>query len=69
MISYYDIRAAQNAMRALQSKPLRRRMLDIHYSIPKVGGRVLYVHMGICYIPSFLSYSPPVVELITFMFH
>ncbi|XP_015888542.1 protein MEI2-like 1 isoform X2 [Ziziphus jujuba] len=35
MISYYDIRAAQNAMRALQSKPLRRRMLDIHYSIPK----------------------------------
>ncbi|KAM2286445.1 hypothetical protein ACFX1S_038918 [Malus domestica] len=35
MISYYDIRAAQNALRALQSKPLRRRKLDIHYSIPK----------------------------------
>ncbi|XP_009373640.2 protein MEI2-like 1 isoform X1 [Pyrus x bretschneideri] len=35
MISYYDIRAAQNALRALQSKALRHRKLDIHYSIPK----------------------------------
>ncbi|KAF9618977.1 hypothetical protein IFM89_002972 [Coptis chinensis] len=35
MIAYYDIRAARNAMRALQNKPLRRRKLDIHYSIPK----------------------------------
>nr|XP_043623745.1 protein MEI2-like 2 [Erigeron canadensis] len=35
MISYYDIRAARIAMRALQNKPLRRRKLDIHYSIPK----------------------------------
>ncbi|PON67222.1 Splicing factor-like protein [Parasponia andersonii] len=35
MISYYDIRAAQNAMKALQSKPLKCRNLDIHYSIPK----------------------------------
>uniref|UniRef100_A0A5B7BLW2 RRM domain-containing protein n=1 Tax=Davidia involucrata TaxID=16924 RepID=A0A5B7BLW2_DAVIN len=35
MISYYDIRAAQNAMRGLQNKLLRRRKLDIHFSIPK----------------------------------
>lgn len=35
MISYYDIRSARNAMRSLQNKPLRRRKLDIHYSIPK----------------------------------
>ncbi|KAF9671782.1 hypothetical protein SADUNF_Sadunf12G0084400 [Salix dunnii] len=35
MISYYDIRAARNAMNALQNKPLRRKKLDIHYSIPK----------------------------------
>ncbi|GAV72091.1 RRM_1 domain-containing protein/RRM_2 domain-containing protein, partial [Cephalotus follicularis] len=35
MISYYDIRAARNAMKVLQNKPLRRRKLDIHYSIPK----------------------------------
>lgn len=35
MISYYDIRAARTAMRSLQNKPLRRRKLDIHYSIPK----------------------------------
>ncbi|XP_021722989.1 protein MEI2-like 4 isoform X1 [Chenopodium quinoa] len=35
MISYFDIRAARNAMKALQNKPLRRRRLDIHYSIPK----------------------------------
>ncbi|KAL5791594.1 hypothetical protein ACOSP7_000188 [Xanthoceras sorbifolium] len=35
MVSYYDIRAARNAMRSLQNKPLRRRKLDIHYSIPK----------------------------------
>ncbi|XP_074328638.1 protein MEI2-like 5 [Apium graveolens] len=35
MISYYDIRAARTAMRALQNKPLRGRKLDIHFSIPK----------------------------------
>ncbi|CAI9093085.1 OLC1v1028500C4 [Oldenlandia corymbosa var. corymbosa] len=35
MISYFDIRAARNAMKALQNKPLRRRKLDIHFSIPK----------------------------------
>ncbi|OWM76281.1 hypothetical protein CDL15_Pgr009927 [Punica granatum] len=35
MIFYYDIRAARTAMKALQSKPLRQRKLDIHYSIPK----------------------------------
>ncbi|XWS19779.1 hypothetical protein CRYUN_Cryun31cG0046000 [Craigia yunnanensis] len=35
MISYYDIRSALTAMRALQNKPLRRRKLDIHFSIPK----------------------------------
>lgn len=35
MISYYDIRHAKNAMRHLQGKQLRRRKLDIHYSIPK----------------------------------
>ncbi|XP_010538223.1 PREDICTED: protein MEI2-like 5 [Tarenaya hassleriana] len=35
MISYYDIRAARTAIRALQNKPLRRRKLDIHFSIPK----------------------------------
>ncbi|KAJ0989222.1 hypothetical protein J5N97_007578 [Dioscorea zingiberensis] len=35
MISYYDIRDARKAMRALQNKPLRRKKLDIHFSIPK----------------------------------
>eukprot|EP01116_Phalansterium_solitarium_P016143 TRINITY_DN3681_c0_g1_i3.p1 TRINITY_DN3681_c0_g1~~TRINITY_DN3681_c0_g1_i3.p1 ORF type:complete len:1149 (+),score=205.66 TRINITY_DN3681_c0_g1_i3:190-3636(+) len=35
MISYFDIRHAKNAMRNLQGKVLRRRKLDIHYSIPK----------------------------------
>ncbi|KAI9079639.1 hypothetical protein K1719_038260 [Acacia pycnantha] len=35
MISYYDLRAAQNAMQALQNRSLRSRKLDIHYSIPK----------------------------------
>ncbi|XP_048235997.1 protein MEI2-like 4 isoform X2 [Ricinus communis] len=35
MISYYDIRAANNAKEALQDTPLRRRKLDIHFSIPK----------------------------------
>ncbi|KAJ1404979.1 RNA-binding domain superfamily, partial [Sesbania bispinosa] len=37
MISYYDTREAQNAMQALQNRPLRSRKLDIHYSIPKVN--------------------------------
>ncbi|GMH19393.1 hypothetical protein Nepgr_021234 [Nepenthes gracilis] len=35
MISYYDLRDARAAMRGLQNKPLRRRKLDIHFSIPK----------------------------------
>jgi len=43
MISYYDIRAAKNAMKALQNRPLRRRKLDIHYSIPKVDFNVFPV--------------------------
>lgn len=37
MISYFDIRAAQKAIEALQDRPLRFRKLDIHYSIPKVS--------------------------------
>ncbi|CAA7396369.1 unnamed protein product [Spirodela intermedia] len=35
MISYYDMRSAWNAMRALQSTPLRQRKLDIHFSAPE----------------------------------
>ncbi|CAH9143188.1 unnamed protein product [Cuscuta epithymum] len=35
MISYYDIRAARIALRVLQNKPLGKRKLDIHFSIPK----------------------------------
>ncbi|CAN8286774.1 unnamed protein product [Cochlearia groenlandica] len=35
MICYYDIRAAHAAMRALQNTLLRKRTLDIHFSIPK----------------------------------
>eukprot|EP01096_Ripella_sp_DP13-Kostka_P009074 TRINITY_DN3435_c0_g1_i11.p1 TRINITY_DN3435_c0_g1~~TRINITY_DN3435_c0_g1_i11.p1 ORF type:complete len:1050 (+),score=537.19 TRINITY_DN3435_c0_g1_i11:908-4057(+) len=35
MVSYYDIRHAKKALKALQGKPLRKRKLDIHYSIPK----------------------------------
>ncbi|KAK4488723.1 hypothetical protein RD792_004503 [Penstemon davidsonii] len=35
MVSYYDIRASCNAMKALQDKPLMGRKLDIHFSIPK----------------------------------
>jgi hypothetical protein len=35
MISYYDIRSAEHAMKALQGKPFRHWKLDIHYSTPK----------------------------------
>uniref|UniRef100_A0ACD5ZGB9 Uncharacterized protein n=1 Tax=Avena sativa TaxID=4498 RepID=A0ACD5ZGB9_AVESA len=34
-VSYYDIRAAQNAMRALHGKPLGLMKLDVQFSIPK----------------------------------
>ncbi|XP_051217112.1 protein MEI2-like 4 [Lolium perenne] len=47
MISYYDIRSARNAMRALQNKPLRRRKLDIHYSIPKDNPSEKDVNQGV----------------------
>ncbi|KAJ1435464.1 RNA-binding domain superfamily [Sesbania bispinosa] len=36
-ISYYDIRAAQNAMRAYRNGLFSSRKFVIHYSIPKVG--------------------------------
>ncbi|ESQ40664.1 hypothetical protein EUTSA_v10012619mg [Eutrema salsugineum] len=35
MVSYYDLRAAQNATRALHGRLLRGRKLDIQYPIPK----------------------------------
>lgn len=51
MISYYDIRDARTAMRALQNKPLRRRKLDIHFSIPKVGTMITFFSLIYnCYI-------------------
>lgn len=37
MISYYDIRAARNAMKALQNKLMRHKKLSIHYSSPNVS--------------------------------
>ncbi|CAI0547994.1 unnamed protein product [Linum tenue] len=46
MISYYDIRAAQRAMQSLQDKPLRRRKLDIHFSIPKENPSEKDVNQG-----------------------
>ncbi|CAH8312614.1 unnamed protein product [Eruca vesicaria subsp. sativa] len=39
MVSYYDIRAAQNAMRALHGRLLRGRKLDIHYHIAKENSK------------------------------
>jgi RNA recognition motif-containing protein len=35
MISYYDIRHAKSAMKGLQGKIIKKRKIDIHYSIPK----------------------------------
>jgi len=35
MVSYFDIRHAKNAMRHLHGLIVRRRKIDIHYSIPK----------------------------------
>ena len=37
VVSYYDLRAAQNAMKALQNMSLKSTKLDIHYSIPKAN--------------------------------
>ncbi|XP_038683771.1 protein MEI2-like 1 isoform X2 [Tripterygium wilfordii] len=47
MISYYDIRAARNAMKALQNKLLMCRKLDIHYSIPKDTPSEKNVNQGV----------------------
>lgn len=46
IISYYDIRAAHKAMQALQGKALRRRKLDIHYSVPKENASEEDVNQG-----------------------
>ncbi|GJM94252.1 hypothetical protein PR202_ga10882 [Eleusine coracana subsp. coracana] len=37
-VLYYDIRAAQNAMRALHNKALGQMNLDVHFSIPEEKG-------------------------------
>lgn len=55
MISYFDIRAARTAMRALQNKPLRRRKLDIHFSIPKVVIQISNFPLSTFVILHFLS--------------
>ncbi|XP_010491333.1 PREDICTED: protein MEI2-like 4 [Camelina sativa] len=39
MVSYYDIRSAQNAARALNGRLFRGRKLDIRYSIPKENSK------------------------------
>lgn len=44
MISYYDIRAAQNAMRALQNRLFGCRKFDICYSTPKVRCCILNLY-------------------------
>ncbi|CAN1317937.1 Protein MEI2-like 4 [Linum perenne] len=63
MISYYDIRAAQNAMRSLQDKPLKRRKLDIHFSIPKENPSEKDVNQGILTVRNLDSSSVPTDEL------
>lgn len=45
-VSYYDVRSAENAVRALQRKPLRQRKLDVHYSIPKDYPLEKYINQG-----------------------
>lgn len=50
MVSFYDIRAAQNAARALQNKLLRGTKLDIRYSISKVLFTVLKEDIVFCYM-------------------
>ena len=37
MVSYFDIRNARAAMRGLQGKIVKKRKLDIHFSIPKAN--------------------------------
>ncbi|GAU14119.1 hypothetical protein TSUD_169440 [Trifolium subterraneum] len=44
MISYYDIRASQNAMKALHNRLFGRKKFEIHYSIPKVGCCIFNPH-------------------------
>ncbi|CAI9775245.1 unnamed protein product [Fraxinus pennsylvanica] len=56
MVSYYDIRAACNAMKALQSKPLWHRKLDIHFSIPKENPCAEDINQGILVVFN-LDYS------------
>lgn len=64
MISYYDIRAARTAMRSLQNKPLRRRKLDIHFSIPKVLSTYSIFHCLLCFC---LVLSIEFISLISFI--
>ncbi|XP_047310430.1 protein MEI2-like 4 [Impatiens glandulifera] len=47
MISYYDIRAAENAMKALQNQPLRNRRLDIQFFIPRDNSLEGDINQGI----------------------
>jgi hypothetical protein len=47
-VSYYDIRAAQNAMRALHSKPLGLMKLDVQFSFPKVNSYQIFPDVNVC---------------------
>lgn len=59
MISYFDIRHSKNAMRNLQGKLLRRRKLDIHYSIPKDNPSEKDQNQGTLVVFNLGSYPPP----------
>jgi hypothetical protein len=55
MVSYYDLRAAQNAMKALQNRSLNSRNLDIHYSFPKVSSYLVTSRVSIIPFPLLTS--------------
>jgi RNA recognition motif-containing protein len=46
MISYYDIRHSKNAMKHLNGKIIKKRKIDIHYSIPKENPSEKDVNQG-----------------------
>ncbi|XP_058739354.1 protein MEI2-like 4 [Vicia villosa] len=48
MITYYDVRDSQNAMRALQNRLFGRRKFDIHYSIPKIHPEFKQKECNLC---------------------
>jgi hypothetical protein len=64
-VSYYDIRAAQNAMRSLRNKPLGHMNLNVKFSIPEVNTLLDFFEVEMFHNLNVIQSVKPVSQYVT----